>query len=75
MYQEQYREDTYGYWSVEEERFSVAIDNMEVVPCCSVKHPRTTSDPRTRMILKTDPARQSQCKTSNDRVKISYSSH
>ena len=55
MYQEQYGEDTYWYWSVGEERFSVAIDNMEVVPCCSVKHPRTTSDPRTRMILKLTP--------------------
>lgn len=48
----------------------MAIDNMEVVPCRSVKHPRTANDPSTRMILKTDSARQSQCKTSNDRVKI-----
>ena len=48
----------------------MAIDNMEVVPCCSVKHPRTANDPRTRMILKTGSERQSQCKTSNDRVKI-----
>ena len=43
MYQEQYGE--YTYRCVEEERFSVAIDNMEVVPCRSVKHPRTANDP------------------------------